>query len=161
MTNDSLAPRHDGEHDFDFLHGKWHSRQRRLRKRLAGCNEWDEFTADLDCKPILGGLGNMDELSSPALSYTGLALRLYDQAERTWSIYWISAGDAVIETPVTGYFADGVGDFICPDTHEGTPVLVRYRWSDITAMSARWAQALSVDDGRTWETNWTADFTRA
>jgi hypothetical protein len=58
-------------------------------------------------------------------------------------------------------FADGVGDFIGPDVHEGTPVLVRYRWSDITATSARWAQALSVDDGRTWETNWTAEFTKA
>lgn len=161
MTEDSAVLRHNGEHDFDFLHGDWHSRQRRLRKRLAGCEEWDEFNADLHCRPILGGLGNTDELASPALSYTGLALRLYDEAERTWSIYWISAGEAAIEPPVTGHFADGVGDFTGPDTHDGMPVLVRYRWSQITATSARWAQALSADDGLTWETNWTADFTRA
>ncbi len=151
----------DGRHDFDFLHGRWHSIQRRLRKRLAGCDEWDEFPADLHCQPMLGGLGNTDELSSPTMSYTGLALRLYDEADRTWSIYWITAGSAVIEPPVVGHFADGTGDFIGPDTHEGIPVLVRYRWSDITATSARWAQALSADDGRTWETNWTAEFTRA
>ena len=150
----------DGRHDFDFLHGKWHSRQRRLRKRLVGCDDWDEFDADLHCKPILGGLGNTDELSSPAMSYTGLALRLYDEAERTWSIYWITAGESAIEEPVVGRFAHGTGDFICPDMHEGIPVLVRYRWSDITATSARWAQALSPDDGSTWETNWTAEFTR-
>jgi hypothetical protein len=52
------------------------------------------------------------------------------------------------------------GDFLGPDTHEGTPVLVRYRWSDITPTGARWAQAFSTDNGVTWETNWTADFTR-
>jgi hypothetical protein len=161
MTHENTAVRHGGQHDFDFLHGHWHSRQRRLRERLAGCDEWTEFTADLHCKPVLGGLGNTDELSSPAMSYTGMALRLYDEAERTWSIYWISAGDGNIEPPVVGHFADGVGDFLCPDTHDGTPVLVRYRWSDISAASARWAQAFSTDDGATWETNWTAEFTRA
>lgn len=152
---------HDGRHDFDFLHGRWHSVQRRLRKLLAGCDDWDEFPADLHCNPILGGLGNTDELSSPAMSYTGMALRLYDEAERTWSIYWITGGESAIEPPVTGHFGDGTGDFIGPDTHEGIPVLVRYRWSEITDSSARWAQALSADNGLSWETNWTAEFTRA
>jgi hypothetical protein len=161
MTTDHAPARPDGRHDFDFLHGTWHSRQRRLRTRLAGSAEWDEFPADLHCRPILGGLGNTDELSSPAMSYTGLALRLYDEADRTWSIYWIAGGVAAIEPPVTGHFAGGVGDFIGPDTHEGVPVLVRYRWSGITATSACWAQALSADNGATWETNWTAEFTRS
>ena len=73
----------DGRHDFDFLHGLRRSVQRRLRERLADCDEWDEFPA----RP-----------APPA---------------------------------------------------------------DITATSARWAQALSADDGRTWETNWTAEFARA
>jgi len=161
MTSEHRADRHDGRHDFDFLHGSWHSRQRRLRSRLAGCDEWDEFAADLHCKPLLGGLGNTDELSSPVMTYTGLALRLYDEAERTWSIYWITGGSSAIEPPVVGHFADGTGDFIAPDTHDGRPVLVRYRWSGITPTSARWAQALSADNGATWETNWTAEFSRA
>jgi hypothetical protein len=55
---------------------------------------------------------------------------------------------------VTGRFADGVGTFLGPDMHNGIPVVCRYLWSDITADSVRWAQALSVDDGATWETNW-------
>jgi hypothetical protein len=95
------------------------------------------------------------------MSYTGPALPLYDEADQTWSIYWITAGSAAIEPPVVWHFADGTGDFIGPDRHQGIPVLVRYRWSDIPATSARWARALSADDGRTWETNWTAEFTRA
>jgi len=28
------------------------------------------------------------------------------------------------------------------------------------AAHGRWEQAFSLDDGQTWETNWTADFTR-
>jgi hypothetical protein len=161
MTYDSTDVRHDGRHDFDFLHGPWHSRQRKLKERLAGCDEWEEFDTDLQCRPVLGGLGNIDELASPAMTYIGLALRLYDEKDRTWSIFWITGGDATIEAPVVGHFAGGVGDFICTDTHLGTPVLVRYRWSDITSASARWAQAFSTDDGATWETNWTAEFSRA
>jgi len=160
MTTDSATARHDGRHDFDFLHGRWHTRQRKLRKRLAGCSDWDEFTADLHCRPVLGGLGNFDELASPAMTYTGLALRLYDEAARTWSIYWVAGGVAEVDPPVVGHFANGAGDFFGPDTHEGTPVLVRYRWSDITPTSANWAQAFSTDDGLTWETNWTADLAR-
>ena len=161
MTSDSTDQRPDGRHDFDFLHGDWHSRQRKLKERLAGCEEWDEFDCEVHCRSLLGGLGNTDELSSPSMTYHGLALRLYDEKDRTWSIFWITGGDATIEAPVVGHFADGVGNFICQDTQEGTPVLVRYRWHDITPTSARWAQAFSTDDGATWETNWTAEFSRA
>jgi hypothetical protein len=75
MTYDSTDVRHDGRHDFDFLHGHWHSRQRKLKDRLAGCDEWEEFDTDLQCRPVLGGLGNIDELASPAMAYIGLALR--------------------------------------------------------------------------------------
>lgn len=37
---------------------------------------------------------------------------------------------------------------------------VRYTWSGITADSARWEQAYSVDGEQTWETNWIMEFTR-
>jgi hypothetical protein len=161
MTYANETARPDGRHDFDFLHGHWQSRQRKLRQRLAGCQDWDEFAADLHCRPVLGGLGNFDELSSPAMAYRGLALRLYDETARTWSIYWVAGGVAAVDPPVIGHFADGIGDFFGPDTHQGTPVLVRYRWSGITATTASWAQAFSTDGGHTWETNWTADFTRS
>ena len=35
----------------------------------------------------------------------------------------------------------------------------RYRWTH-GMNTARWEQAFSQDDGKTWETNWTTDYTR-
>ena len=112
MTTDGLTHVHDGRHDFDFLHGAWHSRQRRLRERLTGCDEWDEFAADLHCTPVLDGAGNFDELTSPVMGYKGLALRLYDETDKIWSIYWLTGGAGGVEPPVVGRFAGGVGDFL-------------------------------------------------
>ncbi len=37
---------------------------------------------------------------------------------------------------------------------------VRYTWNKVDDDHARWEQAFSYDN-RTWETNWTADFTHA
>ena len=38
-----------------------------------------------------------------------------------------------------------------PDTDAGRPIIARYIWSDIAPDSARWTQAFSYDEGRTWE----------
>ncbi|MCY1008343.1 hypothetical protein OV079_22850 [Nannocystis pusilla] len=54
----------------------------------------------------------------------------------------------------------GGAEFYGPDEDAGRPVAVRYRWTKIDADHARWEQAFSYDGGA-WETNWTADFTRA
>jgi hypothetical protein len=151
----------DGARDFDFLHGSWRIDHRRLTERLAGCDEWAELSTKVECRPILGGAGNLDEGEFPASGYHAMSLRLYDPREQTWTIYWITSLSASLDPGVTGRFADGVGEFLGHDTHGGTPVLVRYTWSGITPAAARWAQAFSADEGQTWETNWIMDFTRA
>ncbi|MFD2349900.1 hypothetical protein ACFSTC_11855 [Nonomuraea ferruginea] len=37
----------------------------------------------------------------------------------------------------------------------------RFLWTVLGPDACRWEQALSADGERTWETNWTMDFTRA
>jgi hypothetical protein len=37
----------------------------------------------------------------------------------------------------------------------------RFVWDRITPTSARWQQAFSIDDERSWETNWIMEFSRA
>ena len=146
--------------DFDFLHGSWQIAHRYLTARLAGCEEWITFESTMRCWPILGGTANMDEGHFPSRGFHGMTLRLYDKDADTWSLYWIDSRFARIEPPVVGRFCDGAGEFLGPDTHNGLPVFCRYLWSDITPDSVRWAQALSPDEGVTWETNWIMEMTR-
>jgi hypothetical protein len=147
--------------DFDFLHGSWDSRQRRLTKVLVGSDEWYEFDATLDCQVLLDGNGVFDVLRAPERDMEGVTLRLYSPEEKVWRIWWASkASGGQLDVPVVGRFADGVGVFECDDTWEGTPIRVRYRWSSVDTEHPRWEQAFSTDGGETWEVNWVATFTR-
>lgn len=149
-------------HDFDFLAGRWSVAHRRLQRRLEGCTRWDDFTGTCELRPILDGQGNLDEnvIELPGGTYRAATLRVFDPVGARWSIWWIDARRGQVEPPVHGTFADGIGTFHGDDTWEGRAVRVRFLWSDMTATSARWAQAFSIDDEKTWETNWTMQFTR-
>ncbi|HEV2320959.1 MAG TPA: hypothetical protein VGT42_01245, partial [Gammaproteobacteria bacterium] len=50
----------DGSHDFAFLYGKWMMPNHRLKKRLAGSNEWEDFVSYDECRPLPGGIGDED-----------------------------------------------------------------------------------------------------
>jgi hypothetical protein len=150
-------------HDFDFWFGSWRVRNRRLVARLQGCREWEEFEATNLAWPILGGLGNMDEFLAPAWKpgYIGMTLRLFNPTTREWSIYWMDSIAGTLEPPVVGTFKNGVGTFLGRDVLRGQPIDVRFIWSEITPVSARWEQAYSPDEGQTWETNWIMEMRRA
>lgn len=160
----AVVARRSGVRDFDFLHGSWRIANERLRARLTGSKEWERFEAAGTCTPILGGMGNIDAFRPLGPDREGLeamALRLFDPAAGLWSIFWAYNVRGVPGPPVVGGFADGEGEFFGNDRHEGPPVLVRFRWSEITADAARWEQAFSTDGGATWETNWIMRFARA
>lgn len=147
--------------DFDFLAGTWDSRQRRLVKVLAGQDEWYTFDATLDCQVLLDGTGVFDVLRAPERGFEGLTLRLFNPDEQVWRIWWASKNSGgMLDVPVVGRFEDGAGTFECDDVWEGTPIRVRYRWSQTDTEHPHWEQAFSTDGGATWEVNWTADFTR-
>jgi hypothetical protein len=149
--------------DFDFWLGRWNGHNRRLRERLAGCDEWDEFESKSIARSILGGMGNEDVfLTDYAGGYIGMSFRFFDPETRQWAIYWAdSRRSGALDPPVIGSFSGDVGVFEGPDTFEGRPILVRYTWSGITTTTPRWEQAFSDDGGETWETNFVAEFTRA
>ena len=150
-------------HGFDFYMGRWRVHHRRLVKRLAGSDEWQEFDGTSTAWPLLDGAGNVDDnvLELPAGTYRAISLRSYDPATNRWSIWWLDGRSASrLDPPVVGGFEDGIGTFVGEDTFEGRPILVRYTWSNISPTTCRWAQAFSDDGGRTWETNWIMDSTR-
>lgn len=151
--------------DFDFLVGRWQVTHRRLRKRLAGCTDWDHFDGTLVNWPVLGGHGNAGDnlMNFPGGAFRGIGLRAFDERSGEWLSWWFdSRSPAAPGTPVRGRFADdGVGTFYGEETTNGRTVRTRVRWSAITADSARWEQASSDDDGRHWETNWISEFERS
>jgi hypothetical protein len=75
--------------DFDFLPGEWKIRNQRLRERLAGSDDWEEFEATSAARHILGGCGNEDEFRTDHDGgFVGMSFRFFDPATRQWSIYW-------------------------------------------------------------------------
>jgi hypothetical protein len=80
-----------------------------------------------------------------------------------WGIWWLDGRDPTsnLDPTMKGHFLKGVGTFYADDTLRGKPIRVRFIWSHITAASAHWEQAFSADAGKTWETNWVTDFTKA
>jgi hypothetical protein len=149
--------------DWDWLVGRWTVRHRRLKARLAGSTEWEEFNGTSSLKITLGGAGTVDEnvIALPSGTYHAVGIRAYDPKTKEWSIWWLDARyPTAIEPPVRGGFKDGIGTFTGDDTLNGRPIKVRFVWSRITATTAHWEQAFSPDGGATWETNWVMDFTR-
>jgi hypothetical protein len=103
----------------------------------------------------------VDELYLPTKNSAGLTLRTFDVQKRQWSIYWVSSMTGKLDPiPVVGGFQGDRGEFYAQDEDNHRPVKVQYTWDKIDRDHARWQQAFSYDN-RTWETNWTADFTRA
>jgi hypothetical protein len=93
-------------------------------------------------------------------SRTGFIVRTFDLEKRQWSIYWVSSASGRVDVPVVGGFEGDRGEFYGEDRDNGRPVKVGYTWVKLDRNRARWEQAFSYDD-HSWETNWTADFTRA
>ena len=149
----------DGRHAFDFFEGRWLVHNRRLTKILVGSTTWRSFDAYQECRLLLGGMANVDEMRTVEGEPVGVSLRAFDHAIGTWSIWWVTRG-GVLEPPVEGTFRGGVGTFTGKDTYEGRPIEVKFTWSKITHTSAQWEQAFSEDGGRTWETNWVMTFER-
>lgn len=149
-----------GAKDFDFEFGDFNVHHR--MKRPTG--EWVEFEGTSNTRPILGGLGNVEDnvFHRPQGDTRGVALRTYDPATATWAIWWVDSRTphGALDPPVKGRFVKGVGNFYSDGEMNGKPMRTRFTWSNITPTSARWEQAFSYDAGKTWDTNWVMEFRR-
>ena len=153
----------DANRDWDFLAGSWSVHHRRLRQRLVGSTQWDEFGGTLVNWPVLGGFGNVGDnvMEFPSGTVRGVGFRAFDAATNQWLSWWLDGRDpSQIGAPLRGSFTDGIGTFISDDTLDGRPITTRVRWTGITSRTARWEQSCSADSGATWESNWVSEFTR-
>ena len=158
------APTIAGPSQWTFIYGMWNVHHRRLVARLAGSDEWQEFEGTSEFWPLLAGAGNVDDnfIDLPGDPYRAVSLRSFDPATGLWSIWWLDGRrPGVIDVPVVGRFDDGIGRFEAHATFNGRPIRVRFLWTRTDTLTPRWEQAFSDDGGRTWESNWEMDFTRA
>ena len=150
----------DGREDFDFLVGEWTTVQRRLAARGVGSHEWKDSPPNVHCATrYLNGAVTVEESVSPQKGVTGLFLYSFDVEKHQWALFWIDPKVGRLESPLVGGFAGARGEFYGEDVEDGRPIKVRYSWIKKDRDHARWEQAFSFDN-RSWETNWTAEFTR-
>jgi hypothetical protein len=155
------SPPRDGREKFDFLMGAYRIHNRRLKDRLKGSKDWQEFEATNVARKLLDGLGNEDEYRTEFWpGFKGMSFRFFNPKTRKWAIYWANNQSGVLDAPLYGSFTGNRGVFETTELSEGKPVRERYIWSRTDTPTPRWEQAFSIDDGKTWETNWIMDFTR-
>lgn len=153
----------NGQHDFDFLVGQWKLHNRRLRKPLSGSHDWYEFNGVSRASAIWDGRGVLEfvHFAAPKHPIDGLGIHFYDARTGQWSQYWATPAEGLSPIPNVGSFnAAGVGVLVDHETVNGRPIMTRYRWTH-GPRTAHWEQAFSQDGGKTWEVNWTTDYTRA
>lgn len=104
--------------EFDFLHGQWKVRHRRLQTRLKGADDWQEFDGRVLVWSTLGGIGNVvdNELDLPEGTYRAMSVRSFDPETREWAIWWLDGRSPhMMDVPVVGGFVEGEGQFLADD----------------------------------------------
>ena len=144
------------KHDFDFFEGKWLLRNKKLKTRLNQCTEWIEFESTQEMYRILKGIGNIDNFLAEfdGEPFEGMTVRLFNPTTKLWNIYWADSNVGVLDPPVLGSFENNVGHFFTKDIFNDKKVIVVFRWDAIDKDNPIWSQAMSDDNGKTWEWNW-------
>jgi hypothetical protein len=156
------AAEHDGQHDFDFEIGTWHTHLKRPQHPLTGSTTWIEYDGTSTIRKIWNGRANLVELEvdGPTGHIEGLSLRLYSQQSHQWSLNFANSAQGTMSVPTIGEFKNNRGEFCDQESFNNRTILVRNVFEDITANSYRFEQAFSDDGGKTWELNWIAIDTR-
>ena len=152
----------DGQDDFDFHFGTWHTHIRLLVHPLTGSDTWVESDGTVTVRKIWDGRANLEELEAgnSTTPFKGMTLLLYNPEAHQWSQAFVNINDGSLNTPLIGEFKNGRGEFYGQERCNDRTILVRFVWSDITADSYHVEQSYSADGGKIWESNFVANLTR-
>lgn len=148
--------------DFDFLLGRWKVVNQRLTQWLDGSHEWMEFESTHEERKLSSGWGTVayHQYIMDRIPYERNIIRSYNERWDSWKIDRLDGRTSLVMSPLQGTFWQNKGCFVSQGTLNSLPVLVWVEWSRICESYASWEQALSKDNGRTWETNWVMEFFR-
>jgi hypothetical protein len=158
----AAASARDGQHDFDFNFGVWHTHIRRILDPLSGSADSIELNGTVTVRKIWDGRAQLEEIEAdgPKGHWEGLTLFLYNPQSHQWSQSYLNSKMAAFSPPLVGSFNAGRGELFAQDTFHDKSILVRGTWSDITPDSHHFEEAYSEDGGRTWAPAFVAQLTR-
>ena len=161
-TAPSAAAARDGQHDFDFNTGVWHTHIRRILDPLSGGTHAIELNGTVTVRKVWNGRALLEEIETdgPNGHWEGLSLFLYNPAAHQWSQNFVNSKVGQLTTPLVGSFSNGRGELFGQDTIDGRTILVRGEWSDIKPDSHQYEESYSADGGTTWVRAFTANKTR-
>lgn len=142
---------------FDFWIGTWDVNLRMIQD--DGSFE-DSVRARANIYEILDGRAILELWDSEPIK--GYSLRFYDADAGEWVLWlnWPSANRSRTSS-LRGSFRHGRGDFFSERIRDdGSVLLSRYSFNDITPFSLRWDDHFSTDGGKTWRPHWIMEFTR-
>ncbi len=153
---------HDGQHDFDFNFGVWHTHIHRILDPFSPTSKTVELNGTVTVRKVWDGRAQLEEIEAdgPNGHWEGATLFLYNPQSHQWSQSFVGSGPAELEAPMIGEFKDGRGVLYSNDTVDGKAVLARGVWSDISPNAHHFEISNSNDGGKTWAPAFIADLTR-
>ncbi len=152
----------DGQHDFDFSTGVWHTHIRRALDPFSASSDVVELNGTVTTRPIWGGRARLEEIEAdgPKGHWEGMSLFLYNPQSHQWSQTFLNSKAAALTGALVGEFHDGRGELYQHDTFHDKSIFVRAVWSEITPDSHRYTESFSNDGGKTWVVSFDAHKTR-
>jgi hypothetical protein len=152
----------DGQHDFDFNSGVWHTHIKRVVDPFSHPSNSIELNGTVTVRKIWGDRALLEEIETdgPNGHWEGMSLFLYNPQSHQWSQSFINSKLGALNAPLIGEFKDGRGELFSQDTFHNKSILVRGVWSDIKPDSHRYEESYSNDGGKSWAVAFSAEKTR-
>jgi hypothetical protein len=159
------ATARDGQHDFDFNIGVWHTHIKRMLDPFVSDSASVEMNGTVTVRKVWDGKAQLEEIEAdgPKGHWQALTLFLYNPSARQWSQTFANSrvGTLSFSSTNVGEFKDGRVVLVGQDnTVSDKTILVRAVWSDIKPDSHQYEELFSNDGGTTWVRSFIANLTR-
>ena len=157
------APLRDGQHDFDFGEGTWHTHITRAPDPFGQPNVTMTLEGTVTSRKVWGGRAWLEEIEAdgPKGHWEAMTLFLYNPQTHQWSMNFLNSQMGTLGAPLIGAFdQEGHGQLILSDTFKDRAILVRGDWTKISADAHDYGESYSDDGGKTWKFSFLGHKTR-